>query len=143
MAAQSGLPYTAFQTNDRFSVFDSFTPPVAGSVNSSRLPWTTQVDVRVDRRFAAGPASVTVFAWAENVLGARNVLAVYRATGQPDRDGFPATASGRAALATPGDRLLYEAYTGGPVNVGGRQSTGAPFVYGQPRQIRIGLVLGA
>ena len=99
--------------------------------------------MRVDRRFAAGPASVTVFAWAENVLGARNEFAVYRATGEPDRDGFPATPASQSVLATPGDRLLYEAYTGGPVNVGGRQSTGAPFVYGQPCQIRIGLVLGA
>ncbi|HEX9951209.1 MAG TPA: hypothetical protein VGB53_05525 [Rubricoccaceae bacterium] len=143
VAAQSGLPYTALGTNTGFSVLDTFTPNIAGSVNSARLPWTTQVDVRVDRRFAAGPASITVFVWAENLLGTRNVLAVYRATGQPDRDGFPETASGQSVLATPGDRLLYEAYTGGPVNVGGRQSTGAPFVYGQPRQIRIGLVLGA
>jgi hypothetical protein len=143
VAAQSGLPYSAFEPNSNFSVFDSFTPGITGGVNGARLPWTTQVDVRVDRRFAAGPAAVTVFAWAENVLGTRNVLAVYRVTGEPDRDGFPETPVGQTVLAAPGDRLLYEAYTGGPVNVGGRQSTGAPFVYGQPRQIRVGIILGS
>ena len=99
--------------------------------------------MRLDRRFGVGQASVTAFVWAENVLGTRNTLAVYRATGQPDADGYPATEAGQFQLAAPADRLLYEAYTGGPVNVGGVQSTGAPFVYGQPRQIRVGLVLGS
>ncbi len=139
VAAQSGRPYRALAPNTGFSVFDPFTSNVA---DVARLPWTSQVDLRLDYRFGAGPVGVTAFVWAENVLGTRNVLAVYRATGEPDADGFPATPAGQSVLTAAGDRLLYEAYTGGPVNVGGVQSTDAPFVYGGPRQIRVGLVLG-
>ncbi len=140
--AQSGLPYTALQANDRFSVFDPFTPNISGEVDGSRLPWTVQADVRLERRVALGAGSVTAFVWVENVLGTRNALAVYRATGQPDDDGFATTPNGQQVLDTPGRQLLYADYIGGPVNVGGRQSTGAPFVYGQPRQVRLGVVLG-
>ena len=104
--------------------------------------WSPRLSVRVERRFALGAAALTAFVRAENLLGTRNTLAVYRATGHPDADGFPATPGGQQALATPGAQLGYAAYTGGPVNVGGAQSTGAPFFYGQPRQVRLGAVLG-
>ncbi len=140
--AQSGLPYTALMTNDRFSVFDPFTPGISWTVNGARLPWTVQADVRLEKRIALGAASATAFVWVENVLGTRNTLAVYRSRGQPDVDGFATTAAGQQVLDTPGRQLLYAGYTGGPVNVGGRQSTDAPFVYGQPRQVRLGVVLG-
>ena len=47
-----------------------------------------------------------------------------------------ATADAAASGASDGDRGK------GPVGVGGVQSTGAPFVYGQPRQVRVGVVRG-
>ncbi len=140
--AQSGLPYTALMPNDRFSVFDGFTTNVAGTVNGARLPWTVQADVRLEKRVALGAASATAFVWVENVLGARNTLAVYRATGRPDADGFSETLAGQSALGTPGRELLYAGYISGPVSVGGPQITAAPFVYGQPRQVRVGVALG-
>lgn len=138
VAAQSGLPYTPLEPNTGFSVFDPFTSD-AGELDSARLPWTSQVDLRVQRRFEVGPASITAFAWAENVLGTRNVLAVYRSTGEPDDDGFLPTLQGR--MLTPAQQLLYAAYISGPATVGGRQSTGAPLFYGRPRQVRLGVVL--
>jgi hypothetical protein len=76
------------------------------------------------------------------VLGTRNTLAVYRATGRADADGFPGTPAGQQALDTPEAQAGYAAYTGGPVNVGGVQSTGAPYFYGRPRLVRLGVVLG-
>ena len=142
VAAQSGLAYTALSPDNRVSVFDAFTPDVRGEIGGARLPWTVQADVRVERRFALGAAALTAFVWAENVLGTRNTLAVYRATGRPDSDGFAATEVGQQTLAGPGAQAGYAAYVGGPVGVGGVQSTGAPFVYGQPRQVRVGVVLG-
>lgn len=138
-SAQSGLPYSALQP-PASSVFDPFTVLSQGTFNGARLPWTSQVDVRVERRFAVGPAVLTAFAWAENVLGTRNPLAVYRATGEPDDDGFLATIDG--SMLTPSQRLLYAAYTSGPATVGGVQSTGAPAVYGRPRTVRLGVALG-
>ena len=141
VAVQSGAAYTALRPNVGFSVFDSFTTEVRGGINEARLPWTSQVDLRVERRFAVGGGTLRAFAWAENLLGTRNTLAVYRSTGDPAEDGFAATPAGQQALDTPGERLLYAAYTGGPAGVGSFQATGAPFVYGQPRQVRLGVVV--
>ena len=61
-------------------------------------------------------------------------------------DGFDARRGIRAAaqqtLAGSGAQAGYAACVGSPVTVGGVQSTGAPFVCGQPRQVRLGVVLG-
>ena len=138
LSAQSGLPYTALDPDgQRFTVGDSFTGDISGGVNGTRLPWTSQLDVRLGRSVRLGGAAVELFGWVENLLGADNVLAVYRATGRPDADGFLESPAGGAL--PPGEREVYRAYTGGPVNVGGNQSTAAPFFYGQPRQIRLGV----
>ena len=137
LSAQSGLPYTRLEPNTGFSIGDSFTAPARGAINSARLPWTHQIDLRLDKQIAIGPSTVELFAWIENVLGTENVLAVYRSTGMPDEDGYLATGAG--GNLSPEQQALYQAYISGPVNVGGNQSTSAPYVYGQPRQIRLGL----
>ena len=137
LSAQSGLPYTRLEPNTGFSVADAFTAPPRGAIYSARLPWTHQLDLRLDRQIAVGPATVEVFAWAENVLGTENVLALYRSTAMPNDDGYVGT-SGGAALS-PEQQALYRAYTSGAVNVGGNQSTAGAFFYGRPRQIRLGV----
>ena len=139
LSAQSGLPYTRIEPNTGISIGDSFTTPALGSINSARLPWTHQLDLRLDKQVTIGPSTVELFAWVQNVLGTENVLAVYRATGQPDDDGYLSTPGGESYASTPERQALYRAYISGPVNVGGNQSTSAPYIYGQPRQIRLGL----
>ena len=86
-SAQSGRPYTSLSAAG-FSVGDTFTSEASGTINSARLPWMRQLDLRVDKQFGAGPGTVTAFLWVENVLGKKNVLAVYRATGEAGNDGF-------------------------------------------------------
>ncbi len=104
-----------------------------------------QLDLRVDKQFGAGPGTVTAFLWVENVLGKKNVLAVYRATGEAGNDGFLDTPGGGAYVASQLDpdagAFNYLAYVGGPVNIGGAQSTSAPLFYGPPRRIRLGVRL--
>jgi len=139
LSAQSGRPYTALEPNTGFTIGDSFTTPALGSINSARLPWTHQLDLRLDKQISIGPSTIELFAWVQNVLDAENVLAVYRSTGMPDDDGYLATQSGQSQFDTPEREALYRAYISGPANVGGNQSTSAPFFYGQPRQIRLGL----
>ncbi|MEO0558499.1 MAG: hypothetical protein AAF170_09980, partial [Bacteroidota bacterium] len=139
LSAQSGLPYTGVEPNTGFTSGDSFTTPAQGGINGARLPWTHQFDVRLDRQIPVGLATLEVFAWIENVFGTENVLAVYRSTGRPDDDGYLETANGQSQFSTPERQALYRAYISGPVNVGGNQSAAAPFFYGQPRQIRLGL----
>ena len=141
LSAQSGLPYTALDPDgQRFAAGDAFTGPTRGGVNESRLPWTSQLDLRLGKSVRLGGAAVELFGWVENLLGADNVLAVYRVTGQADADGFPDSSAGEAAFgASPGAREVYRSFAQGPVNVGGNQSTANPFFYGQPRQIRLGV----
>ena len=141
LSAQSGLPYTALDPDGaRFVVGEAFTGTVRGGVNGTRLPWTSQLDLRLGKSVRLAGAAVEVFGWVENLLGADNVLAVYRVTGQAGTDGFLGSPQGDATFAdAPGTREAYRAFTQGPVNVGGNQSTANPFFYGQPRQIRLGL----
>ncbi len=144
-AFESGRPYSAVRGAE-FSVNDTFTGPREGEVNGQRTPAVYQLDLRLDKGFRLGASRLGVFVWVENVLDTENVLAVYRATGRADSDGFLATPNGQSFLDTSPDpdatAFNYAAYVGGPVNVGGNQSAGGPFFYGQPRLVRVGVRLG-
>ena len=138
----SGQRYTRLLPNQQFNVTDSFTPNVSGTVNGAQLPASTRLDLRVDRAFNLGfsDSRLRAYVQVQNLLDTKNRLAVYRATGQADEDGYAGTANGIRALDTPGNLFNYQAYTGGPVNVGGNQSSGAGFFYSAPRQIRLGFL---
>ncbi len=137
----SGRRYTRLKPNTSFSVGDSFTEEVDGTINGAQLPATTRLDLRVDRAFNLGFSDSRVRAYVSviNLLDTQNVLAVYRSTGLVNEDGFANTVNGRTALDTPGRLFSYQSYIGGPVNVGGQQTSGGAF-YGSPRQIRLGLL---
>ncbi|HEX8299163.1 MAG TPA: TonB-dependent receptor, partial [Rubricoccaceae bacterium] len=138
----SGQRYTRLQTNPGFNVGDSFTSDVSGTVNGSTLPATTRLDLRVDRSFNLGfsDSRLRAYLQVQNLLDTQNRLAVYRATGQSDEDGFAGTGAGQALLNTPGLLFNYQAFTGGPVNTGGSQSSGSGFFYSAPRQVRLGFL---
>ena len=140
----SGMAYTAV-AGSSFNVNDSFTEDAVGSINSAHLPSTSRIDVRLDRRFRIGSASLTAYAIVLNLLDTRNVLAVFRATGLPDNDGFLATNGGQTFVAARPDPVaaafLYNTYIGGPVNVGGSHTSASSLMYSQPRRIRLGFAL--
>ncbi len=138
----SGQRYTRLLPNTQFNVTDSFTPNVSGTVNGAQLPATTRLDLRVDRQFNLGfsDSHLRAYVQVQNLLDTQNRLAVYRATGQADEDGFANTSNGISLLDTPGNLFNYQAFTGGPVNIGGSQSSGAGFFYSAPRQIRLGFL---
>ena len=101
----------------------------------------------MDRRFDLGFAGTQakIYLTVLNLLDTRNVIAVYRATGLASNDGFLGTAGGAGfvnSLSDPtGAAFNYQAYAEGPVNVGGNQSSGGAYFYGQPRQVRLGVLL--
>ena len=140
----SGMAYTAL-AGSSFNVSDSFTDDAIGSINSARLPSTTRIDVRLDRRFQVGTASLTAYLIVLNLLDTQNVLAVFRATGLPNSDGYLMTDGGRGYLATQPDpasaAFLYNTYIGGPVNVGSRHTSASSLMYSRPRQFRLGFAL--
>ena len=140
----SGMAYTAL-AGSSFNVSDSFTDDAIGSINSARLPASTRIDVRLDRRFQVGNASLTAYLIVLNLLDTQNVLAVFRATGLPNTDGYLMTDGGRGYLATQPDpasaAFLYNTYIGGPVNVGSRHTSASSLMYSRPRQFRLGFSL--
>ena len=138
----SGRRYTRLQPNTSYSISDSFTENVAGTINGAELPGTARIDLRVDRAFNLGFSDSKVRAYLSviNLLDTQNVLAVYRSTGLPNEDGFASTVRGQQQLNTEGRLFNYQSYIGGPVNVGGSQSSSGGLFYGSPRQIRLGVL---
>ena len=138
----SGQRYTRILPNTGFSTGESFTTDVIGTINSTTLPATSRLDMRIDRAFNLGfsDSRFRAYILVQNLLDTRNVLAVYRGTGQPDNDGYPITAGGQTTLNTPGRLFNYDAYAFGPVNNGGNQASSNGTFYGSPRQIRLGLL---
>ncbi len=95
--ASSGRPYTP--QREPFSQIESKAPIPSGGINSDRIPWSSGIDIRVDRKFAIGArSSLSAFVWVQNLLDTDNTQGVWRATGIPDDDGFLATAGGSQFL---------------------------------------------
>ncbi len=140
----SGQRYTPTQLNPTF-VADSFTPDIRGNINTGVLPSYSRFDLKVDRSFDVGFSDVQLYLWVQDLFNTRNVTAVYRATGLASDDGYLNTAGAQNTIfgtRTPAATAFnYSAYTQGPVNVGGNQSSAAGAFYDLPRQIRLGLLL--
>ncbi len=127
----SGFPYTPGQ--QRSAIFNTGPTGVnrpEAAINSSYTPFTYNLDAKLDKSFTVAGVNMNVYLWAINVLGAENVLGVYEQTGEPDDDGYLATAEGRAFAsrsATAAD--FYRA----------RIAVTNPLSFGVPRQFRLGL----
>lgn len=143
----SGQRYTPLDGVTQFDVNADFTNPVAGEINSQTLPSSFRLDLRVDRSFDLGFAGsrLKAYVWVQNLLDTENIVAVYRASGLADNDGWLMTSDGQNFVnsqASPESAVFnYSAYVGGPVNIGGQQTSGGGFFYGPPRRIRLGLLL--
>jgi hypothetical protein len=147
----SGAPYTA-QKNITIeaAVVGRGRGLVKGGINGARLPWIFRTDIRLDRDFnlewgggtadAEGEVSkekkkaqLNVYVLFLNALNAKNVIRVYRATGNPDDDGYLAAAEFQASIASQNDPQSFRDLYAAKVN--------NPFNYSLPRRIRLGLIL--
>jgi len=134
----SGVPYTRSVIYNPFFGGVTEVPPTGG-INQAYTPWTTRLDVRLDRGFSVGPLNMTASIYVLNALNAKNVFGngyaggiagtVYRGTGQPDNSGWLSTREGQewAALNGPEAVSVFKARENDPSN------------FGIPRQIRLGL----
>ncbi len=138
--AGSGLPYSR-QSNVTSALLGGDQPVLEGSINGSRLPWQFRVDMKIDRDFYLKrkdgaknkhPHYLNVYLQILNVLNAQNVLSVYRYTGNPDDDGYLASAKYQPIINSANDpqsfRDLYSTRINNPYN------------YAMPRQIRLGVL---
>lgn len=140
----SGTPYTKTSRVVNSAVISGvFSSPTESSFNGSRLPWTTTVDLKLDRSFdlkwgkgegeERTKAYLNVYLQMLNALNTQNVLGVYSATGTANDDGFLAAAEWQTLIAANPDEQSYrDLYTA---------KVQTPFNYSLPRRFRLGIQL--
>jgi hypothetical protein len=133
--ARSGTPYTQQLNATSEGQFGVQTKSqLEGTINGSRLPFTSRIDVRLEKEFkfklnkkAKEPNSFSVYAIAQNVLDARNIINVYSYTGSADDDGFVASLGGADVTGQAfSDQYLLKVQN--------------PNNFSIPRRIRVGLI---
>ncbi len=112
------------------------------AVNSSTTPWVFNIDMRLDKTVNIGPLTTNFYIYVQNLLNTKNVLNVYKRTGNASDDGFltdPGLSSSIVQSYGPGYVDFYNA-----INlVDGqhfKQITGLD-LWSTPRQIRFGVRL--
>ncbi len=135
----SGTPYSK---SSRIVSLGGAGQILQGSINGSRLPWQFRMDLRVDKDIYikfnkkegedAKFASLNVYLQVLNVLDSKNIMGVYRATGNPDDDGYLAASQYQSEINQNYDpqsfRDLYSIRINNPGN------------YSLPRRIRLGVI---
>jgi outer membrane receptor protein involved in Fe transport len=135
----SGVPYSKSST-----VYASLLTGGAilqGSLNGSRLPWQFAIDARIDRDINLSfgkdegkkDVYMNVYVQVLNVLNTKNVMGVYRATGNPDDDGYLSAAEYQTQINDQNDPQAYRDLYYIAVN--------NPYNYSLPRRIRVGVML--
>ncbi len=123
----SGLPYTPVQY--RSYIYGPGWQIPTAAVNSGYGPWTSQLDLKIDRAIRFGRVSFDIYLWVINLFDSKNVINVYNSTGLPDADGWFRTPEGMAWAESNGPEAvkLYNYMLAHPYN------------WGEPRQVRLGL----
>ena len=135
----SGTPYTRYVAPVPIGGRSS----IAGSLNGSNKPWQFRCDLRVDKNIELTwgkkegdnkkTANLNIYLQVLNLLNTRNILGVYNYTGNPDDDGYLASAAGQTVQKNSINPTAYtdqyNIYLNNPSN------------YSRPRTIRIGVLL--
>jgi hypothetical protein len=143
MIANSGTPYT--RSSYYFAEAQGTgTPILKGTVNGSRLPFQSRINVRLDRSFTLKygkkngdddrkTAELQIYCLVQNILNQKNIIGVYRATGNPSDDGYLTAATSQSQIGNQVDPIsfadLYTVRANNPNN------------FARPRVIRIGAIL--
>ena len=143
--ASSGTPYSR-QGNisqegaiglSKISVLD-------GTLNGSRLPFQYRLDLRAQKSFpvtfgkrdgdnVGKKGNLNIYLQVLNLLNAKNVISVYRATGNPNDDGFLTAQSSQSVINNyPSPMAFVDQY-----NI----KINNPSNYSIPRRMRIGVTL--
>jgi hypothetical protein len=139
----SGTPYSRQSNITPEAQFGlNVNKSLEGAVNGSNLPWNYRMDLRVDKNIqltwgkeeAEGErkhANLNIYLQVLNVLNTKNIIRVYKATGNPDDDGYLASAGAQNTIAAQLNPQsftdLYDVKINNPAN------------YSRPRIIRIGI----
>jgi outer membrane receptor protein involved in Fe transport len=111
-------------------------------INSSTTPYVFNIDLRVDKTVDIGPLNANFFVYIQNLLNTKNVINVYRRTGNAEDDGWlsnPDLSGTVVAARGQGYVDLYRA-----INLANGTHyfvTTGNDLWGTPRQIRFGMKL--
>lgn len=143
--AGSGTPYSRFRDPrpeaNSLGVQQIGTGALDGEINGSRLPWQFRIDLKLDRDFnikfgkSEGAKSVVMnlYIQVQNLLDTKNVIEVYRYTGNPTDDGYLSSAVGQQDVGKQTDPVAFTDQYNMKLN--------NPSNYSLPRRARIGIKL--
>jgi outer membrane receptor protein involved in Fe transport len=137
LSAGSGTPYSK-QANITQEAADGINDrsTLQGSLNGSRLPWQFRISAKINKEFEIKwsdkkSSNVNVYVQIQNLLDAKNIISVYRATGNPDDDGYLSSSAAQNSIDAQNSpdafRYLYSLAVNNPNN------------YSLPRMVRAGL----
>ncbi|MCB9189218.1 MAG: carboxypeptidase regulatory-like domain-containing protein [Flavobacteriales bacterium] len=137
----SGTPYSAQEGVIPTAFIAGNSGGIKGTVNGSRKPGTFRSDLQIDRNFMlkfgegedAKTANLNVYLLVNNVFNFRNVLDVYRATGNAEDDGYLNAAQYQNQIESRRDSEAFINYYLMKMN--------DPYNFGLPRTIRLGVKL--
>ena len=139
VSAGSGTPYSkqsnvtqeaAFGINDRSTL--------EGTLYGSRLPWQSRVSTKINKEFEIKwndrkRSHINVYLQVQNLFNAKNIISVYRATGNPGDDGYLTSAVAQNDINAKNDTQsfidLYSIKVNNPSN------------YSLPRMMNLGLTV--
>lgn len=113
-----------------------------GSINGSRMPWQYRIDARLDRDIEINtgkkgkpgrPMYMNIYLEVLNVLNTKNILGVYRATGNADDDGYLNASQFQPQINAMTDPQAFRDQYALKAN--------NPYSYSLPRRIRLGVAL--
>jgi hypothetical protein len=113
-----------------------------GKLNGNNLPWTSTINLRVDKDFdiKIGTDSegkdkkgiLNVYLDVSNLLNTLNIASVYSTTGNPDDNGYLTFGQNQTAISQmPSERAYREVYS---------ILINSPYNYRLPRTARIGVL---
>jgi hypothetical protein len=145
MRAGSGTPYSKQANISAVAIFDQpQRTALSGDINGSNLPWNFRGDLKVDKDLELTwggkkegdekkHANLNIYLQVLNVLNNKNIIKVYKATGNPDDDGYLSSAEAQQDIdAKTSPESFTDLY---------RVSINNPENYQRPRVIRLGLML--
>jgi outer membrane receptor protein involved in Fe transport len=124
----SGTPYTPVEVYDEVTLAAVSTTPL-GSLNSRYGPWTSTVDLKMNKGFGLGGVGFDAYVWVLNLFDTNNQFGVYESSGSAYTTNYLNTPAGKAFLADQG-QVGAETYELAQSN---------PDLFGNPRLVRFGL----
>jgi outer membrane receptor protein involved in Fe transport len=127
----SGSPFTKRDINSTY---------VVGTINGSRMPWHTTIDMKIDKSFTLTfgegdnkkITDLNIYLDVQNLLNTKNTLHVYTYTGNANDDGYLSAAKNQSAIENAEDTEAYINYYSMLIN--------NPARYSLPRRFRLGFI---